>query len=151
MKLITLIMSTPSGDRAEYTLLCCPRLPKTYLMDLYALYVGKEQEVVLPEEVQSLTSLKVAEILDPSGWLECIQWSRFRREGEERKCLEVCVSRPLKSQVYYAVGMKGNVLMNADESIQVHPSTVEILCGESKTSCLRPRAVWVDVGKSNKK
>lgn len=114
-------------------------------MDLYTLYVGKQQqEQVPPEYVSSVTTMPVDDaILEPSVWVECIQWSRYRRQGET-KCLEVFVRRPCQSQLYYAVGMEGTILMNETDFIQIHPSTVEILCGESKLSCLNPRVLWVD-------
>lgn len=142
MEVITLIM-VEKGNQAEYNVLCCSRLPKTYLMDLYALYVGKSQESSQPEWVQPIVTMKVDKILDPSDWLDCIQWSRYRQEGD-KKCLEVFVRRPINSQVYYAVGTRGTVLIGQNESIQIHTSTVDILCGESKLSCPNPKIIWVD-------
>lgn len=137
-------MITPDGDRAEYTLLCCGRMPKTYLMDLYALYARKENQAEsASEHVPPIVTLRVDALSDPSQWLDCIKWSRFRRQGE-RKCLEVFVSRPTQSQMYYAVGTKGDILIGPNESIKIHASTVNILCGESKTSCPSPKVVWVD-------
>lgn len=144
MKLITLIMTTPKGDRAEYKLFCCSRLPKTYLMDLYTLYVGKEnQKESYPEHVQSIITLEVDTILEPSVWLDCIKWSRFRRQGQT-ECLEVFVSRPKESQMYYAVGPNGTILISLNKSIQIHQSTVDILCGESKINCTNPKIFYVD-------
>lgn len=111
-------------------------------MDLYALYVGKTQEVSLPVQ-SSVVAMKVEKILDPSVWLNCIQWSRYRQEGD-KKSLEIFVNRPVNSQMYYAVGTRGTILVGSNESIQIHASTVDILCGESKVSCSNPKIVWVD-------
>lgn len=144
MKLVTLILVTPTGERAEYSLFCCCRLPKTFLIDLYTLYVGKEQvEELLPEYVQSVTSLQVDTILEPSLWLDCLKWSRFRRE-EDKACLEIFVSRPKKSELYYAVGSTGALLIGKGHTIRIHESTVKILCGESKSSCSNPKRMQVD-------
>lgn len=144
MKLITLIMITPKEDRAEYKLLCCSRLPKTYLMDLYTLYMGKEnQKESYPEHVQSIITLEVDAVIEPSVWLTCIKWSRFRRQGPT-KCLEIFVSRPKESQMYYAVGPNGTILISLNNTIQIHQSTVDILCGESKMHCSQPNIFYVD-------
>lgn len=144
MKLITLIMTTPKGNRAEYKLFCCSRLPNTYLMDLYTLYVGKEnQNVTEPKHVQSIMTWHVDTILEPSVWLKCIKWTRFRRQGQT-KCLEVFVGRPKKSQMYYAVGPNGTIFISLNKSIQIHQSTVDIWCGESKINCSHPKIFYVD-------
>lgn len=144
MKLITLIMTTPTGDRAEYKLFCCGKLPITYLMDLYALYVGKESpDETQPGYVQSITTLQVDKILEPNVWLDCIKWSRYRKQGE-RECLEIFISRPKESRGYYAVGPKGTLLISLNESIKIHQSTVDIWCGQTTMYCSRPKIFCVD-------
>lgn len=144
MKPITLVMTTPKGEHAEYNLFCCSRLPKTYLMDLYALYEGIEnQEQTVAEHVQSVTTLRVDKIVDPSLWINCILWSRYRRQGENAS-LELFVGRLKHSQMYYAVGTSGTLLMSPSTTIKVHTSTIQMLCGESKTNCSNPKIYWVD-------
>ena len=145
MKLITLIMSTPKGERAEYNLLTCSRLPKTYLLDLYTLYVGRNgDEATVEATLPLMASLHVETIIEPNEWLDCIKWSRFRQEGH-LKSLEIFVSRPFFSQHLYAVGEKGNILVDSDGfTIKIHETTVQILCGESKVYCSNPKIVWVD-------
>lgn len=139
MKPVTLVMITPRGDRSETELFCCCRLPETYLADLYALYSGGGAGVgqTAPEHVRSVTSLVVDEIVDPKLWLDCVLWSRYRREGGAAS-LEVFVRRPRNSRSFYAVGIKGNVLTSPEESIRIHESTVGILCGKSKRDCPDP-------------
>lgn len=141
-------MSTPRGERAEYNLLVCSRLPKTYLLDLYALYAGTEgEEMTVEAPLPSMTSLQVEELIEPREWLDCIKWSRFRRQGD-RKCLELFVSRPLYSRHLYAVGKKGDILVDANGyTVKIHQSTVDILCGESRTYCSDPKILWVDCKK----
>lgn len=144
MKLITLIMITPKGNRAEYKIFCCGRLPKTYLLDLYTLYIGKEnKEESCSEHIQPITILQVEKIIEPNMWLDCVKWSRFRRQGQ-KECLEVFVSRPRNSQLYYAVGPKGTILISSNESVKIHQSTVEILCGKSTLHCSNPKIFCVD-------
>lgn len=151
MRPVTLIMVAGGENRAEYSLLCCERMPQSYLTDLYALYAGREsQGAAAAGRVPSVVTLRVDEISEPSLWLDCIKWSRYRRQGEERRSLEVFVGRPTGSQLYYAVGPKGDVLVGGpNESIGIHESTVRILCGESKTGCPNPKAFWVDWKRSD--
>lgn len=120
-------------------------------MDLYVLYAGIENRAqsvdsaaaAAAEPVRSVTTLRVDEILEPGSWLNCILWSRYRQQGENA-CLELFVGRPKHSQMYYAVGTSGNLLMSPSGTIKVHESTIQMLCGQSKTYCSNPRILWVD-------
>ena len=142
-------MTTPRGESAEYNLLCCNRLPKTYLTDLYTLYTGKEGESLLTTSVQSITSMQVEKLIEPKEWLNCIQWSRFRREGE-KKCLEVFITKPIHSELFYAVGEKGEVWVGTNgTTLKIHTTTVQVLCGESKMNCSNPKIYWIDCGSKN--
>lgn len=144
MKPITLVLTTLKGERAEYNLLCCSRIPKSYLMDLYVLYMGIEnQNPTVTEPIQSVTTLQVEEIMEPNVWIDCILWSRYRQQGETA-CLELFVGRPKHSQMYYAVGTSGTLLISPSATIKVHESTIQILCGQSKMYCSNPRIMWVD-------
>lgn len=149
MKIVTLILVEPDGSSAEYTLLICSRVAKSYLFDLYSLYAGRAREKEKAEYVESIITFAVDEIANPDEWLNCIAWSRYRRE-EKKASLELFVVRPAKSEFYYAVGTDGTLLIsreNPNESIAIHESTVDVLCGTSRLYCNKPTIVWIDKGR----
>lgn len=148
MKVVTLILVKPDGSSAEYILLICSRVAKSYLVDLYSLYRGYAQPKENAEYVDSIISLTVDEIFNPDEWLDCIAWSRYRQE-EKKASLELFVKRPAKSEFYYAVGTNGTLLIsrrNTSESIVIHENTVDVFCGRSRLYCNNPTIVWVDKG-----
>ena len=150
MKTVTLILFTPTGSSAEFTLLICSKVSKSFLMDLYSLYVG----YTLPEEsleyVESIITLNVDKIINPDEWLNCIVWSKYQ-QIEKSASLELFIKRPEKSEFYYAVGISGILLLgrtNPNEMIKIHENTVEILCGKSRLYCNKPTIIWVDQNKA---
>lgn len=149
MKIVTLITVEPDGSSAEFILLICSRVAKSYLVDLYSLYVGRAQQTENAEYVDSVITLTVDKILNPDEWMNCIVWSRYRRQ-DKKASLEIFVKRPAKSEFYYAVGTNGTLLIsrkNANESIVIHESTVDVLCGKSRLYCNDPTIVWIDKGR----
>lgn len=149
MKTITiLLVERASGKCAEFVLLICSRVSKSYLVDLYTLYLGRtqEQENNLSEYVESINTFTVDEISNPDVWLNCISWSRYRQR-DEKASLELFIKRPKKSEFYYAVGTAGTLLINrknANDSIKIHENTVDILCGKSRLHCTNPTVILVD-------
>lgn len=113
-------------------------------MDMYVLYMGIEnQKQTVAEQVQSVTTLQVDKIVEPGLWINCILWSRYRQQADNA-CLELFVGRLKHSQMYYAVGTSGNLLISPSSTVKVHESTIKILCGQSKMYCSNPKIFWVD-------
>lgn len=147
-KIVTLILVKPDGSSAEFILFICSRVSKSYLIDLYSLYLGRAQQKENSEYIESVIILTVDKISNPDDWLNCIVWSRYRQE-EKKASLELFVKRPVKSEFYYAVGTDGTLLINQknpNESIKIHENTVDVLCGKSKLYCNNPTIVLIDKG-----
>lgn len=147
-KYITLVQIAFHG-RSESTLLICSNVYKTYLQDLHTLYTGLPPVHSPPpyERVDSITVLRVPQIVDPKEWLNCIQWLRFYRVDETTACLELFVKRPRDSTFYYALGPEGKVLVNrhdVDETLHVHGSTVQVWSGADGNACRKPTLMTVD-------
>lgn len=149
MKCITLVLVTPCAERKSYTLFTCSNVFITYLMDLYTLYTGHEKwcaPIFSADTIQSIVTLQVEDIIDPCHWLNCIQWTRYRRQGSEF-CLEWFVSRPKHSAFYYSLGVQGNLLVNKNnpnETIQIHEKTVHMMTDEIVSCCRKPIIIQID-------
>lgn len=142
-KYITLVLIAPDETRAEYNILTCENVFKTYIQDLYNLYTGKYKETQAHEFVEPVTAVYVDEIIDPKEWLNCIKWSRYRREAENGS-LELFVVRRNNCTFYYAIGPGGTLLVNRNnEFMKIHPSTVELLTGETRYTCRKPTLVRI--------
>lgn len=136
-------------EQREYSIAICSRVAQSYLSDLVTLYTGKEQSATTSDYVQSVTNLNVTEIIDPSKWFKCIQWSYYRC-NKNHKCLELFITRPSSSSLYYAVGEKGTLLVNRynlKDLLKINDNTVDVLTGQSKLYCLKPTLKVIDVVK----
>lgn len=150
MKCITLLLINPEGRWSEHTLLTCANVPQSYLQDLYTLYTGKSQLQTVQEDqkVESITALYVDDDqLDPSRWLHCIRWSRYREQDPNSRCLEIFIARPKESTFYYALGPRGTLMINRNnvhETLRVHESTIRMLSGHASPFCSNPTIEKVD-------
>lgn len=130
----------------EYTVLACKRVSVSYLMDLYALYLGKDTTLVPPVPVKSVVTLNVEKIIDPEKWLNCIKWARYQNQ-HTKLSLEWFIARPKNSGFYYSVGEDGSLLMPRNSylnTIQIHPETVKTISGKSVRYCSKPTLCVVD-------
>lgn len=140
---MTLILIASNGQRAEYKILTCEYVLKSYIQDLYNLYIGKFINQA-HELVQSATAIYVENVIHPKEWLNCIKWSRAQNMNNESS-LELFVARSKNSSFYYAVGPSGNVLMNSNNDVlKIHNSTVEILSGNIKYICKNPKIICIE-------
>lgn len=125
----------------EFTVLMCDRVTLSYLMDLYTLHVEQPAKSTVSEPIQSVTTLLVPRIIDPTEWLHGIRWTRYRKYGANAESsLEWFIRRgPSNSGHYYSVGEEGTTLMPRDSrmsSLTVHTATVRAVTGQAY--CKRP-------------
>lgn len=136
-------------ERKEYTVLICDRVANSYLMDLYALYRGKSPPHTPALFVRSITTMNVEKVVDPEKWFHCLQWTRYRRQGNESS-MEWFVARPTYSMFYYSLGEDGALLVPRDSSmkmIEIHAETVKAIAGFSSVYCKNPILKIVDTEK----
>lgn len=136
-KLITLLLITPTGARAEYKLLICEQVSKAYLQDLYNLYIGRVRDVT-HEMVSPVTTIYVDEIVNPKEWLNCVKWARYRCKSD-LESLELFIDRPKNPNFFYALGTSGTMLIGKNEEIiKIHNVTLQTLTGKTTYTCRKP-------------
>lgn len=142
LKCFTLVLE--ADERKEYTLLACERVSASYLRDLFALYVGKDSQKVSTGPIQSIATLTVDTIINPSEWLNCILWSRYSQCGD-KSSLEWCIRQADKAIFYYSVGEDGSLLVPQEGAmIQIHADTVQAMSGKSTAACKKPTLYVMD-------
>ncbi|KMQ82321.1 hypothetical protein RF55_23366 [Lasius niger] len=159
---VSFIIEDPKGDRGEYVLLACDRIPMDYIYDMYFLYTGdyRNYDNDHPKKVDRLernTILHLPSIIDVDLWLTgggstptttttsfpCIKC--YTRSFDDRnQSLTVYLARPRNSKSYYALGKDGTLLLSADDEndmAYLRAETVNMLLRNTTEHCHRP-SVW---------